>query len=168
MWSPNFTTTSLFTQEYQNICTQTASTCSECCCKIGDWLKKVDHITPAMKEFHLLSIEKRVIFRCLLIAYKALIGTGPSYIREMLPPANVKREALRSSDDPLCLEESRMRLITYEDRAFSVAAESMEWFATGHPYVQHCGYMYFKTETAFLRNCVWINWSLLQYSAHEH
>ena len=84
-------------------------------------LRKFDHVTGAMKELHWLPIEKRVIFKCLLIAYKAINGTGPSYIREMLPPAEVKREGLRSSDDPLRLEESRTRLTTYGDRAFSIA-----------------------------------------------
>ena len=84
-------------------------------------LRKFDHVTGAMKELHWLPIEKRVIFKCLLIAYKALNGTGPSYIREMLPLAKVYREGLRSSDDPLRLEESRTKLITYGDRAFSIA-----------------------------------------------
>ena len=46
---------------------------------------------------------------------------GPSYIREMLPPAKVNRKGLRLPDDPLRLEESRARLITYGDRAFSIA-----------------------------------------------
>ena len=84
-------------------------------------LMKFDHVTGAMKELHWLPIEKRVIFKCLLIAYKALNGTGPSYIREMLPLAKVYREGLRSSDDPLRLEESRTKLVTYGDRAFSIA-----------------------------------------------
>ena len=39
----------------------------------------------------------------------------------MLPLAKVYREGLRSSDDPLRLEESRTKLITYGDRAFSIA-----------------------------------------------
>ena len=69
-------------------------------------LRKFDHVTGAMKELHWLPIEKRVIFKCLLIAYKALNGTGPSYIKEMLPLAKVYREGLRSSDDPLRIEES--------------------------------------------------------------
>ena len=80
-----------------------------------------DHVTGAMKELHWLPIEKRVIFKCLLIAYKALNGTGPSYIREMLPPAKVNRKGPRWSGDQLRLEESRTRLITYGDRAFSIA-----------------------------------------------
>ena len=64
---------------------------------------------------------KWVIFKSLLIAYKALNGTGKSYIREMLPPAKVYRKGFRLSDDPLRLEESRTKLITYGDRALSIA-----------------------------------------------
>ena len=37
------------------------------------------------------------------------------------PLAKVYREGLRSSDDPLRLEESRTKLITYGDWAFSIA-----------------------------------------------
>ena len=84
-------------------------------------LRKFDHVTGAMKELRWLPIEKQVIFKCLLIAYKALNGTGPLYIREMLPPTKVNREGLRSSDNPLRLEESRTKLITYGDLAFSIA-----------------------------------------------
>ena len=84
-------------------------------------LRKFAHVTGAMKELHRLPIEKQVIFKCLLIAYKALKGTGPSYIREMLPPAKVNCEGLQSSDDPLRLEDPRTKLIRYGDRAFSIA-----------------------------------------------
>ena len=64
---------------------------------------------------------KWVIFKSLLIAYKALNGTGESYIREMLPLAKVYCEGLWSSDDPLCLEESRTNLITDVGQALSIA-----------------------------------------------
>ena len=62
-----------------------------------------------------------VAFNVFCVAYKALNSTGSSYIREMLPQVKVNREGLRSSDDPLRLEVSRTKLITYGDRAFSIA-----------------------------------------------
>ena len=48
-------------------------------------------------------LRNETFLTCVLIAYKALNGTDPSYIREMLLPPKVKKE------------ESRTRLEKYED-----------------------------------------------------
>ena len=48
--------------------------------------RKFDHITPVMKELHWLPISQRIIYKILLITYKALNGLAPSYIRDMLQP----------------------------------------------------------------------------------
>ena len=47
--------------------------------------KKPDHITPVLKELHLLPVRiKRVENKILLLAYTCLHGTALSYLREML------------------------------------------------------------------------------------
>ena len=46
--------------------------------------KKYDHFTPVLKELHWLPVRKRIEFKILLLAYKCLHGTAPSYLREML------------------------------------------------------------------------------------
>jgi hypothetical protein len=48
--------------------------------------RKFDHITPVMKELHWLPVSQRIIYKILLITYKALNGLAPSYIRDMLQP----------------------------------------------------------------------------------
>ncbi len=44
--------------------------------------KKFDHITP-MKKLHCLPVNQRIVYKILLITYKALNGLAPSYIRDM-------------------------------------------------------------------------------------
>ena len=46
--------------------------------------KKHDHSTPVLKELHWLPVRKRIEFKILLLAYKCLHGTAPSYLRELL------------------------------------------------------------------------------------
>ena len=46
--------------------------------------KKFDHITPIFKQPHWLPVRYRTAFKILLLVYKALNGTAPSYISELL------------------------------------------------------------------------------------
>ena len=46
--------------------------------------KKFDHVTPLLEELHWLPVEYRIIFKMMLICFKALHGTGPLYIKDML------------------------------------------------------------------------------------
>ena len=46
--------------------------------------QKHDHITSILKEQHWLPVRKRIEFKILLLAYKRLHGTAPSYLRELL------------------------------------------------------------------------------------
>ena len=39
--------------------------------------KKFDHVTPLLEELHWLPVEYRIIFKMMLICFKALHGTGP-------------------------------------------------------------------------------------------
>ena len=40
---------------------------------------KFDHITPVLKQLHWLPVRYRIVFKILLLVYKALNGTAPSY-----------------------------------------------------------------------------------------
>ena len=46
--------------------------------------RKFDHITPVLKQLHWLPVCYRIVFKILLLVYKALNGTAPSYISELL------------------------------------------------------------------------------------
>ena len=62
---------------------------------------------------------ERIVFKILLLTYKALNGLAPDYIKDLLKYDS--RRTLRSSNNRL-LDEPRANLKTYGERAFSVAA----------------------------------------------
>ena len=82
--------------------------------------RKFDHITPVLKQLHWLPVCYHIIFKILLLVYKALNGTAPYYISELLK-YNTSQRKLRSSSQHL-LATPKARLKTYGERAFAVAA----------------------------------------------
>ena len=46
--------------------------------------RKVDHITPVLKDLHWLPVEQRIEYKVLLLIYKALHGKAPAYISQLL------------------------------------------------------------------------------------
>ena len=80
--------------------------------------KKHDHVTPILRHLHWLPVQQRIQFKLLLLAYKALTGEGPLYLRELLFLYTPTR-SLRSSSDVIRLTIPRTKLKTYGDRAFS-------------------------------------------------
>lgn len=87
--------------------------------------RKYDYVTPLLKDLHCLPIKQRIRFKLLLLCYKALNGSGPVYIRDMLTISTPKKPGLRSADDHLCLDVPRTHLVTYGDRAFSSAVTDL-------------------------------------------
>ena len=87
-------------------------------------LKKRDHITPTLMQLHWLPVEQRVLFKILLLTYKALNDVGPCYLKELLVPYKPARE-LRSSTGNLLLVPTTHYKET-EKRAFSARAPR-EW-----------------------------------------
>jgi len=45
---------------------------------------KREHVTPILGKLHWLPVEERVIFKILLLTYKALNNLAPSYIFELV------------------------------------------------------------------------------------
>ena len=80
-------------------------------------------ITPVLKELHWLPIRSRVQFKVLILAWRALNGIGPSYIKDLLSWYDPSR-MLRSTAN-LQLTVPQTRLSTYGDRAFSVVAPKL-------------------------------------------
>ena len=85
--------------------------------------KKFDHITPVLIQLHWLPVHFRILFKVLLLVYKALNGMAPLYITELLSYRTCSC-TLRSTDQKL-LAVPKSRLKTYGDRAFSVAAPKL-------------------------------------------
>ena len=85
--------------------------------------KKFDHITPVLIQLHWLPVHVRILFKVLLLVYKALNGMAPLYITELLS-YRTRSHTLRSTDQkPLAVPKSRLK--TYGNRAFSVAAPKL-------------------------------------------
>ena len=89
-------------------------------------LRKRDHITPALKQLHWLSVESRILYKVLLLTYKALCGEGPQYLVELLS-IYTPRRLVRSSADPTLVVPS-WNYVQARNRAFGVRA-SLEWNA---------------------------------------
>ena len=90
-----------------------------CCSKLHK------HIPPVLKSLHWLPIHMRVIYKLLLLVFKALHNAGPVYLRDLLHVYQ-PRTSLRSSAQGLLLEIPSSRLKSYGDRSFSYA-DSTEW-----------------------------------------
>ena len=60
-------------------------------------LLHTDHITPIFKQLHWLPVRYRIVFKILLLVYKALNGTAPSYISELLKYHTSERKLRLSS-----------------------------------------------------------------------
>ncbi|XP_044183836.1 uncharacterized protein LOC122964347 [Acropora millepora] len=86
-------------------------------------VRKQDHITPTLKALHWLPVEKRIIFKILLMTYKTLNGLAPSYLTTLITPYHPTRK-LRSSSRST-LQVPRVKTSTYGDRAFSSAAPKL-------------------------------------------
>ena len=69
---------------------------------------------------HWLPVEQRITFKVLLLTFKALNNLAPPYLSQLIVPYNPTRN-LRSASKHL-LEVPSVRLKSYGDRAFSVAA----------------------------------------------
>lgn len=85
--------------------------------------RKHDHITPILQKLHWLPVKQRIIFKLLLLTYKALHGLAPGYITDMLQPYKPTRE-LRSSTR-LLLKIPPARLSRYGERAFQHASPKL-------------------------------------------
>ena len=85
--------------------------------------RKHEHITPILFNLHWLPINYHIMFKILLITYKAPNNLAPSYIRDLLIPYIPSRQLRSSSKNLLSIPHVNLR--TYGARAFSVAAPTL-------------------------------------------
>ena len=83
-------------------------------------IPKFDHITPVLIGLHWLPVRYRVIFKILLLVYKALHANAPPYISDLLTPKHIGCYSLRSNEQNLLIVPKTMRK-TFGDRAFAKA-----------------------------------------------
>ena len=85
--------------------------------------RKYDHISPILKKLHWLPVEKRIIYKILILTYRCLHESTPIYLADLLHPHQPSR-SLRSSELSL-LRVPKSRTKTYGDRAFQNAAPKL-------------------------------------------
>ena len=51
---------------------------------------KYDHITPVLMQLHWLPIEQRIVYKIILVTFKALNGLAPQYIADMIAIINLQ------------------------------------------------------------------------------
>ena len=80
-----------------------------------------EHISPVLHQLHWLPVKERIVYKILLLCYKALNGQAPSYLCELLQPYSSNRTNMRSNDKCL-LAVPRSNYVRVGDRSFVVQA----------------------------------------------
>ena len=82
------------------------------------------HVTPLLKSLHWLPVKYRIIFKVLLITFKAIHGLAVVYISELISIRDVSlsRFSLRSTNSLMLNYPALKSRKTLGDRSFSVAA----------------------------------------------
>ena len=83
--------------------------------------RKRDHISPVLKQLHWLPVEKRIMYKVLLMTFKSLHGLAPSYLSDLIKWYEPSAYNLRSSTQRL-LSVPSYRLKTVGFRRFAHAA----------------------------------------------
>ena len=90
---------------------------------------KHEHITPVLYNLHWLPVEQRIMYKLVLLAYKALNGLAPKYISDLIS-IYVPRRNLRSANSKQLVQPT-YNLRTYGFRTFSHAAPFL-WNSLPH------------------------------------
>lgn len=85
--------------------------------------KRREHITPILHDLHWLPVKSRIVYKILLITFKALKGLAPSYIRELIVTKNLVR-SLRSNA-ALQLHRQTVNTVTYGQSCFTYAGPEL-------------------------------------------
>ena len=82
---------------------------------------RYSHMTPVMVDLHWLPVRFRIIFKVILFTFKAVHGTAPTYITNLLS-FKQSRYNLRSVGNNILARPEIKSAKTTGDRAFAVAA----------------------------------------------
>ena len=88
---------------------------------------KYCHVTPLLKSLHWLPVKYRIIFKVLLITFKAIHGLAPVSISELISIRDVSlsRYCLRSTNSLMLNYPALKSRKTLGDRSFFVAAPKL-------------------------------------------
>ena len=71
--------------------------------------KKFDHMQPILRDLHWLPVKYRIVFKVLLLTYRALHGTAPAYLAELLSSYHQTRTLRSSSQMLLCVPKTKLK-----------------------------------------------------------
>ena len=93
---------------------------------------RFSHITPVILDLHWLPVEFRIIFKMILMTFKALHGLAPPYLSDMLSYKAHLRYNLRCNDSNMLVRPAIRSARTTGDRAFFLCgrASALEYFTT--------------------------------------
>ena len=83
------------------------------------------HITPLLKSLHWLPVKYRIVFKIILITFKAIHGLALAYISELISVRDTGRYDFRSNDGLLLAPCRGKTLTTLGDRSFHAAAPKL-------------------------------------------
>ena len=66
--------------------------------------KRFDHISPVMKDLHWLPVKYRIMFKLVVYTFKALHGSAPTYIHQLIRVKPQSNHNLRSNTKHLLLD----------------------------------------------------------------
>ena len=93
------------------------------CARMLTGTRRSARITPVLAELHWLPVEFRIKFKVLLLTYRAIHQTGPSYLSDLI---TVRSSALNlRSSRSIRLDPPRTNLPTMGGRAFCAAAPDL-------------------------------------------
>ena len=86
---------------------------------------RFDHISPVMKDLHWLPVKYRIMFKLVVYTFKALHGSAPTYIHQLIRLKPQSNYNLRSNTKHLLLDLPNKTKKTTGDRAFFAAAPTL-------------------------------------------
>lgn len=93
-------------------------------------VKLRDHIKPVLKDLHWLPVKYRIIFKILILTFKAIHQQGPLYIQHLVHQYHPARNLRSGSDTRLTIPRTRMK--SFGDRSFTYAAAALWNSLPGH------------------------------------
>ena len=92
-----------------------------CAARLISNTPKFSHITPVLYELHWLPVKARIHFKIILLTFKAIRGSAPIYLQNLLIRKRRNQHYLRSAEDGLLLERHRGKtLATLGDFIFFI------------------------------------------------
>ena len=82
---------------------------------------KYDSATEAMRTLHWLPVSYRSHFKVACLVFRSLMGTAPTYLRDLLTVRITSRFTRSTSGSGVLLNVPSTKLNTFADRSFSVA-----------------------------------------------